>query len=161
MVNYQNGKIYKIEDVGGNMCYIGSTTKQHLAQRMEEHRAKFKSFETGTYHKITAFTLFETYGVENCNIVLIELCPCNTKDELIKRESHYIRTMECVNKFIPDQTKVECDIAYRTKNRDVIKAKKAVVIVCECGKSYTHGHQHRHMKSKQHLDYLTNIPIEV
>ena len=69
--------------------------------------------------------------------------------------------MECVNKFIPDQTKVECDIAYRTKNRDVIKAKKAVVVVCECGKSYTHGHQHRHMKSKQHLDYLTNIPIEV
>ena len=64
------------------MCYIGSTTKQHLAQRMAEHRAKLKSFETGTYHKITAFTLFETYGVENCNFVLIELCPCNTKNEL-------------------------------------------------------------------------------
>ena len=30
MVNYQNGKIYKVEDLGGNMCYIGSTTKDFL-----------------------------------------------------------------------------------------------------------------------------------
>ena len=154
MVNYQNGKIYKIEDVGGNMCYIGSTTKDFLSKRMAEHRAKFKSFKNGTYHKITAFTLFETYGLENCNIVLIELCPCDTKDELIKRESHYIRTMECVNKIIPDQTKVECAKAYRIKNKDIIKAKKAVVIECECGKTYTYGHKNRHMKLKHHIDFI-------
>ena len=40
----------------------------------------------------------------------------NTKDELIQCESHHIRTMECVNKIIPDQTKVECDKSYRIKN---------------------------------------------
>ena len=90
MVNYQNGKIYKIEDVGGNMCYIGSTTKEHLAQRMAEHRSNFKCYQKGTYHKLTIYTIFETYGVENCRIVLVELCPCDIKDELIKRESHYI-----------------------------------------------------------------------
>ena len=34
---YQNGKIYKITDVGYNNCYIGSTTES-LSQRMARHR---------------------------------------------------------------------------------------------------------------------------
>ena len=71
MVNYQNGKIYKIEDVGGNMCYIGSTTKEHLAQRMAEHRKGFRHWQkTGNGGNYTAFQIFEKYGVENCRIIL-------------------------------------------------------------------------------------------
>ncbi len=44
MVNYQNDKLYKIEDVGGNMCYIGSTTKDFLSKRMVEHRSGFNTW---------------------------------------------------------------------------------------------------------------------
>ena len=40
---YQNGKIYKITDVGYNKCYIGSTT-EGLSTRMARHRASFKQF---------------------------------------------------------------------------------------------------------------------
>ena len=38
MVNYSNGKIYKIESDLGDLIYIGSTTKYYLSQRMERHR---------------------------------------------------------------------------------------------------------------------------
>ena len=61
MVNYQNGKIYKIEDVGDNMCYIGSTTKEFLSKRMVQHRCVFKKWkEDASYgKKTTSLEIFE------------------------------------------------------------------------------------------------------
>ena len=176
MVNYQNGKIYKIEDVGGNMCYIGSTTKDFLSKRMAEHRNVYTCYKNGKNGKFTVFNIFEKYGVENCRIVLIELFPCDTKDELTGRESHYIRTVECVNKMIPDRTKAEyrkkqyeenkdAEKIYskqqREKNKDTIQAKKSTVIDCLCGKTYTFGHRTTHFKSKYHLKNLKNEPLDV
>ena len=105
MVNYQNGKIYKIEDVGGNMCYIGSTTKDFLSKRMAEHRSKYQIWKSDpTNIKITVFNIFERYDIINCRIVLLELFPCGSKDQLTSREADHIRTTECVNKVIPGRT---------------------------------------------------------
>jgi hypothetical protein len=42
MVNYGNGKIYKIESHLGDKIYIGSTTKQYLSQRMDKHRSEYR-----------------------------------------------------------------------------------------------------------------------
>ena len=41
---YENGKIYKITDVGYNKCYIGSTCES-LSKRMERHRKQYKERE--------------------------------------------------------------------------------------------------------------------
>ncbi len=40
MVNYQNGKIYKIVALDGteDEIYIGATAKKYLSQRMQTHR---------------------------------------------------------------------------------------------------------------------------
>lgn len=38
MVNYKNGKIYKIVSRYTDMIYIGSTTKKYLSDRMYTHR---------------------------------------------------------------------------------------------------------------------------
>ncbi len=46
MVNYNNGKIYMIEDLAGEMVYVGSTTKDFLSKRMVEHRAMYKRWQT-------------------------------------------------------------------------------------------------------------------
>ena len=116
MVNYQNGKIYKVEDAGGNMCYIGSTTKDFLSKRMVEHRSKYKLFKNGVGNNISVFEVFDKYGLDNCRIVLIELCPCNSRYELHAREAHYIKVSECVNKVIPNRTKKE----YYFENKDNI-----------------------------------------
>ena len=56
---------------------------------------------------ISVFTIFEKYGIENCRIVLVEFCPCDSKDELLKREAYHIKETECVNKRIPITTATE------------------------------------------------------
>ena len=110
MPNYQNSKIYQIipvcEHEEGDV-YIGATTR-NLSERMATHR------------KITnpcrSSHLFTKYGVENCVIELIELYPCNSKEELKQREGTIIRERNCVNKVIPNRTKKE----WETINRDKI-----------------------------------------
>ena len=128
MVNYQNSKIYKIIDIGSNMCYIGSTTKDYLSKRMTEHRNHYSQWLNGKPGNVSAFQIFDTYGVENCRIELIELCPCNSRDELTKLESQYIRSENCVNKVIPDRGMTEYQKEYYINNSLVCK-KTSVIIV--------------------------------
>ena len=65
MVNYNNGKIYKIENLGGNMCYIGSTTKDYLSKRMVQHRSLYKRWKDGKcVSNISVFKMFEKYGLD-------------------------------------------------------------------------------------------------
>ncbi len=70
MVNYNNGKIYKIEPLNGEEgdIYIGSTTKELLSQRMDTHRSDYKQFLNGKQNNITSTKLFDKYGVENCKL---------------------------------------------------------------------------------------------
>ena len=55
--------------------------------------------------------------MNNCKIELIETKPCKNKDELSKLEGHYIRSLECVNKYIPGRTYKQ----YYNDNKDTIK----------------------------------------
>ena len=116
-MDYQKGKIYKIESHLGDKIYIGSTTKQYLSQRMTAHRNGYKRWKAEKCTRVTSYDLFDTYGIENCQIVLIEIFPCNSKDELHSREAFYIRSMTCVNKYIPDRT----DEEYREGRKDIKK----------------------------------------
>jgi len=47
MVNYSNGKVYKVYPIAEHLdheeIYIGSTTKVHLSKRMVNHRSKYKN----------------------------------------------------------------------------------------------------------------------
>jgi hypothetical protein len=117
MVNYTEGKIYKIVSTVGDKVYYGSTTKKRLCDRMATHRGGYKHWLKGKSNLTTSIKLFEEYGIENCSIVLVEAYPCNTKDELTAREAHYIRNFECVNKNIPDRTIKE----WRKDNKYKIK----------------------------------------
>ena len=107
MVDYSKSKIYKIEPINSEDegdVYIGSTTKDTLAQRMTAHRGSYKNWKKGVGNKISSYTLFEKYGLENCSIFLIEMFPCNSKDELRSREGFFIKSMKCVNKKIAGRT---------------------------------------------------------
>ena len=101
---YQNGKIYKIVDIGYNKCYIGSTTEE-LSMRMARHRSNFKRFLRGDKEShIRSFDLFHEYGVENCKIELIEYFKCDTLQELQRKEGEHIKNTECVNKCVAGRT---------------------------------------------------------
>jgi ribosome-interacting GTPase 1 len=158
MVNYSNGKIYKIEPIVEHPeedIYIGSTTKQYLSQRMDEHRGSYKKWKYGKLGKTMVFDIFDKYGVENCRILLLESVNANSKDELIAREGHYIRTLKCVNKKIEGITKKEQKQLYYQKHYDKIQTHKRMVCVCEiCNSNYNRNSKSRHEKTKKHLTNL-------
>ena len=157
-INYKNGKIYKIEpicDHDEGDVYIGSTTKEYLSQRMTAHRSGYNCFKRGTRkHKLMSYDLFEKYGVSNCDIILLELVEANSKDELHKREAHYIRTMKCVNRFIPLRTERE----YKQEHKEEISQKNKIKFTCECGSTLRRCDRAAHYKTFKHQFFCPPTP---
>ena len=109
---YQNGKIYKVVDVGYNKCYVGSTYNS-LCHRMSQHRDSFKIYKRGKCAKVSLYEMFDEFGAENCKIELIELFPCSSRDELNKQEGQHIRNNNCVNKVLVGRTMKEYDVEHK------------------------------------------------
>ena len=92
MVNYQNSKIYIIKSPNTDKCYIGSTTNT-LPQRMRNHRWDYN------HKRENGNSVFEIFECGEAYIELLEMCPCNNKDELFKKENEIMNTYNnCVNK---------------------------------------------------------------
>ena len=104
MRDYQRGKIYRIKCHETGKQYIGSTTCRLLCQRLSSHYESFLKHQRG-YGSYTIS--FEILKGGKFSIYLLEKFPCSCKDELIQRESHYVETMECVNKVVPGRSKQE------------------------------------------------------
>jgi hypothetical protein len=123
-VDYNKGKIYLIEPiVEHDECeiYIGSTTEDYLSKRFNGHKCNYKCWlNNGKSGKVSVYNLFNKYGVDNCKIILLENVHANTKDELISRESFYIRKLKCINKVIPGHSKEEWSKEYYEANKDEI-----------------------------------------
>ena len=179
MVNYQLGKIYKIEPITGGDdgdIYIGSTTKEWLSQRMSNHRYKFLK-KDDKKHSTSSRYLFEKYGSENLHIILLGSYSCNSKDELLAHEARYIKKLKCVNKYIPlrsckdyrDEHKDDIRLyykqyydnnrtkisnygqLYRCNNKQKIKQRISENVVCECGLNSTRQHLRRHKTTQRHF----------
>jgi hypothetical protein len=114
MPNYANSKIYKI--TSGDKTYIGSTTAPTLAKRLAQHVGNYKGWKEGKGW----YSSFQLIDTGDYQITLIELCPCNSKDELTARERFWIENTVCVNKNRPGRTEQE----WREANRDKIAAQK-------------------------------------
>jgi hypothetical protein len=138
MVNYQNGKIYRIyveyyddEKQIQELNYIGATTVS-LAQRYGKHLNNYNRWinEGKPEDKVrhTSVYLFEKGEPQ---IELICPFPCNNKEELDKKENEYIRQYNCVNRRIAGRTSkeyyeenkerlAELEKEYRKNNKDKI-----------------------------------------
>jgi len=86
-MDYKNGKIYKIVDIGYTKMYIGSTT-QPLYKRFSCHKMKFIAWKNNKHNKLMVFDIFEEFGIDNCKIELIEECPCENRMELCKKKEN-------------------------------------------------------------------------
>jgi Mor family transcriptional regulator len=95
MVNYSNGKIYKIVCNIINECYIGATCEPILARRLAQHVSSYMRYLNGKSNYVTSFKIIER---DDYDIILIESFPCDTKDQLHARERHYTQTITCVNR---------------------------------------------------------------
>jgi hypothetical protein len=75
-------------------------------------------WKDGEYHYLTVYEILEK---NNYEIILIENYPCETKEELHKRERHFIESMQCVNKVIPTRThKDESCVLYYHMIRNIL-----------------------------------------
>ena len=147
MVNYQNGKIYKIiNNETNDTIYIGSTT-QSLSQRYTRHNHK------APHHKI----------------ILIENYACNSKEELCKKEQEIIEQFDnLLNKqkaYISEDKKKDQYKIYRNNNKDKVliwkqnyrnKNKQKInnyqneKVFCECGCEIARNNLTRHRKTDKH-----------
>ena len=180
MPDYSRGKIYKIVCNETGLIYVGSTCEPTLARRLAKHVRNFKAWKKDKSHFVTSFKIIEN---SNYDIVLLESCPCESKDELHKRERHYIETVECVNKCVVGRTREEYyeenreiiikkqkeyyqenkvqfvgkNKDYHEMNKEKIKARKSKIHICECGRTLQLTEKARHERSKVHQNYIESL----
>ena len=179
---YQLAKIYKIISNCCDDIYIGASCEPTLAKRLANHRGNFKNYKKGIGHYISSYKLLSQSHYE---IILIEIFPCNSKDELNKRERFHIEnTDNCVNMNIPSRKNKEYykdnkstilqqkkqyyklnkeKIINNTKeyyktNADYIKNNKKInKYICECGRDIQKNGKYRHEKTKIHKKIIKEI----
>ena len=117
MTDYSKAKIYKI--VGGDELYFGSTT-QDLSKRFYTHKREYNKNKN---YKCSSSILFEKYGVENCEIVLVENFECENKNELNRKEGEYILNNICVNQRVAGRTPKEYFKKYYDENKEIKQQK--------------------------------------
>ena len=146
--------------------YVGSTT-QPLSKRMAKHREDAKrenKMHRAFYSKVNEI------GIEHFYIELIEECPCETLEQLRKREGHYIREMGTLNHQIAGRTKHEYNHEYYDENKDKLseknkeyyeanKEKLNEKMICACGGKHTLHHKFVHERTKKHQQYIQQCSV--
>ena len=98
---YNTGKIYRIVCNDTGLVYIGSTT-QKLCRRLCEHKYEYKK-------KRYSCSSYEIIKGGNYDIILIEECNCNNKEQLHARERYHIENTDCVNVYLPNRSPDEIE----------------------------------------------------
>lgn len=121
LMDYKNGKIYKLVNDELNLTYYGSTCAP-LHKRLYQHKHKS--------NPCSSKILFESGEVK---IFLVELFPCNNRIELRQKERHYIENNDCVNKRIPNRTIKEYmkdnNLKYTTIKGKLILIKNKLILI--------------------------------
>jgi hypothetical protein len=132
MPDYSKGKIYTIRFNDDINIYVGSSI-QPLSVRFGEHKRKQNSQ--------VYIHIFEKYNgdFKNCYIELYEEFPCESKEQLCKREGEIIRLIGTLNKKIAgrskkeymrkyDKEKLEKAKEYREENKEIILEKNKEIL---------------------------------
>jgi hypothetical protein len=106
MVNYEQGKIYKIEF--DENLYIGSTSSPRLSSRRSKHMDFTKHNMTMLLYKAIRARQTKWDGI---HCILVENYPCKSSDELRARERYWIEqlrpNLNVMNPFSSDEEKKE------------------------------------------------------
>jgi hypothetical protein len=120
--DYANGKIYMIRCNTTKHIYIGSTTKRYLSERLGEHNSKYKCWTGGKTNYVASFDIIKN---NNYVILLVELYPCKSSDELRMREQYHIElNTDCFNRhkaYVSEAQKKEYGKEYYENNKEHIK----------------------------------------
>ena len=90
---YQDGKIYAVRNDITDDIYIGSTTMA-LSKRMVKHRCHAKTQPEVSFF----YTFMNETGIKHFYFELVENFPCNSVEELRKRQGEITREIGTLNK---------------------------------------------------------------
>jgi hypothetical protein len=150
--DYAKAKLYKISSPNTQLVYIGSSCAPLLSARLSKHVHDLKRYKQGDFHFISSFIVLEAgdYKIE-----LLELYPCEHKDQLRTREQFWLNEYgerACNQRRV--QLTAEDKVEYRTKyvaaNYNTIYNRCS----CPCGGSFTTNQAACHKKTKLHQLYL-------
>jgi hypothetical protein len=160
--------IYIIRHKESDNCYIGST--EDIKARERTHKSALKR---GVNLKIYRF-MRDNGGWDNFDMVEICKCDIDMLREMEQYHKDFINPSLNSQNVIQDKEKVKQQIKkhyynnrekrleqvrqYNKNNKDIINAKRSVVIECECGVSHTKRHKARHLKSNYHLSRCPPLP---
>jgi hypothetical protein len=137
MPDYQKSKIYKLWSPSKNLVYYGSTTET-ISRRLSAHLYDYNKYNNNK----TSSRYINSFKILECpdyKIELVELYPCNNRQQLCKKEGEYIRENECVNHNVAGRTSKE----YCIENPDKIKATQK--------KFYDNNTEKRNKYSKEYI----------
>lgn len=120
MEKYQKAKVYAIICRKTGRRYIGSTCEPTLAKRLAKHVSSFKEWLKTKKSYTTSYDIIKD---SDYYIVLLELCPCNSRDEMRLCEQKHIDSCECLNNnksFQSEEELLEYHKQYREQNREQI-----------------------------------------
>lgn len=117
----------------------------------------------------------------------MKIYPCNSENELVKREGYWIKKENCVNRMIAGRNRkeylniyykkhekrtksyqknyreknkndiIEYKKNYYNKNKDLISAERKIQIQCECGCLIAKQSLSQHKYSKNHIILMARI----
>src|SRR4051812_37595120 len=98
MLNYKNGKIYKLISSQTNKIYVGSTAQKYLSRRFAGYKVNFENWINNNV-KQSYCTFYELLIYNDVRIILIENYPCESKEQLRQREQFWLDKLKknCVN----------------------------------------------------------------
>ena len=157
------GTIYRLDFEDGT-CYVGSTTKKYLSQRVSNDKQQ-KSSINGYIQEVNKRLkdgmicissaikkdlFFNKYDLLYWERILTELTP-NTLNKrrcwkTTEEEQERIKT-----------TKKTTNKNYREKNKDKINEKKNQKFICECGVECQISTKARHIRSKFDQNFIINL----
>ena len=158
---YIDGKIYCIKSPSyPNKMYIGSTYAT-LNSRFNCHIGMMRLQRTGRSNKVSSFDIL---AYPDAYIELLELHPCDNRQELIEREKYYMDLYKdkLVNKYMagghtskeyyqrltPEKRK-----EYNSNHYE--KHKNDKPILCKlCNGKYSSFNKYHHLKTKKHINSL-------
>ncbi len=178
--DYSKGKIYRLVH-GEITVYIGSSGTT-LSKRMCKHRSSARKGKTYNIYKY-----MREVGLENIRIVLIELWPCQSKEELVQREQHWIEHCDFPNVDLKNTKRAYCTIEnkrldhnvrsqrykktvkgeatkmryYKSENGLAAAQRKREPFVCTCGCTVVFTNRFRHRRTEKHNKLIRRKAAEL
>jgi len=182
-INYSNTIIYKLccNDLSITNIYVGQTTD--FRKRKNRHKSCCNNETAKGYdYNVYAF-IRDNGGWDNWDMIEIERYEAIDGNDAKKRERYWIEELKAsLNCKLPTRTnkeyieqhkehldeckikyrethkeeKAKTDKEYREKNKEKILKRLLEKITCECGFLGCRTNITRHMKSKRHIDIMSN-----